>query len=215
MRDVDIGIAADAVTRSEPESQVTACRMTHRRDAREVEWIIPRQPPDEIGGGSDIEKRSRPTATRVSDASVLDVPDGESGRAEREGLCARVREVVLGEPDAAVNIDDDRMRPVARRQTQLAELQRIRTIRDAQAGRRFTERREIRAVINGMPSPVPGTDQRGPPPSAKLSSILSPSGSCTTICTKPNSGKSRRVWLTSSRSSRSSKSSSRSQLKAT
>jgi hypothetical protein len=99
-------------------------------DATEIEGILFRQRPQVIRRAPHVLERTRPTATFIADSPVLDTPYGiprvSEGLLER----SRVGDGVLRQEAAAVNEQNDRMRPGPLRQAQVPELKRAGSIRD-------------------------------------------------------------------------------------
>lgn len=81
----------------------------------------------------NILERAGPPAPGIPDAAVLQSPRGEPRLGERGGEAPDVTEAVFGEPAPAVEDDRDRVRALAFRQTQLAELQRVAAVGDPAA----------------------------------------------------------------------------------
>src|SRR5262249_50889943 len=79
-------------------------------------------------GAADIFKASRPSSARVSHTAILDIPGGQACTLQRVTEMAGVSQVILGAPVAAMDKEDQRMRPFAGRQPNIHELIRIRAV---------------------------------------------------------------------------------------
>ena len=78
----------------------------------------------------DIVKRARPAAALLAHPAILDVPHGKAGLSQRLAEEIGVVEAVPCPPVAAMDKDDNRMRPLTRRQPEIAELIGVRPVAD-------------------------------------------------------------------------------------
>src|SRR6185437_11396608 len=123
-----------------------------------------------IHGSPDVEVRARPPAARLAESAVLDVPGGDAIRLERVGHRGEVASVrVRGLEAAAMDEDDYRMRPGARRDAQLSGLTRVCPVRNTPVRRTAGERLEIlrghqvegiRRRIGRTHRPAPAPDEQ-------------------------------------------------------
>src|SRR5262249_44844208 len=74
----------------------------------------------------DVLLRSRPAASGIADPAVFEAPRRDSRLGQSDAQVPRMCEVVDRLPEAAVDYDDERKRPVSGgREAQVAELQRL------------------------------------------------------------------------------------------
>jgi len=101
-------------------------------DAAEVELALRGNLTQMIGAGRNVLEGAGPTAAVVAEAPIFKIPGGEpvggeiggDGTYEIQSDSPVVEFSEFGDPAAAVNNDDDGMRPYAGRNAQFAELQR-------------------------------------------------------------------------------------------
>src|SRR5258708_20410558 len=85
-------------------------------------------------GGAYVLESGRPSAPRISHPPILHVPARNACLVERIAEVARVAEIVLGSPVAAMYEEQDRMRALARRHAEIDKLVRVGSVRRAQVG---------------------------------------------------------------------------------
>ena len=86
---------------------------------------------DRVDAGGDIVQRHRePTVAALTHPAELEVPCGVAPRREVVSEWRDVGAVVQLAPEAAVKNDDDRVRPVALRQVEIADLVGVRAVGD-------------------------------------------------------------------------------------
>src|SRR5947209_5136087 len=93
-----------------PEREMAAGGMAIDDDSAEIEAVLACQAAYKVGGRGHVLKRSGPAATRVSDASILDVPRRESNLRQSMAQMTSVEQMVFRSPEPSVNVDDHRMR---------------------------------------------------------------------------------------------------------
>ena len=113
--------------------------------SRRVQRTGPGEGAHEVRTRCHVQKCVRPATARIADAPVLDVPHRHAVRGQRLRQGTAVLDVVLRKPAAAVQQDHHWERTLARRQSQLAELQRVRAVADPLPGGRLGELRQITA----------------------------------------------------------------------
>ena len=72
--------------------------------------------------GADVGESSWPSTTFVADAAVFKIERSETCRSQSVTQMSGMSEVVFRPPEAAVQIDQNRVRPVARRETYVDKL---------------------------------------------------------------------------------------------
>ena len=103
-------------------------RVAEQRYPLEVERVAHRELGRELERTADVLDRRRPAAADVADAPVLDIPGRDPPRGEIDAEVPGVDQVPDCLPVAAVDDDEEREHPVARRQPQVPELQRLRAV---------------------------------------------------------------------------------------
>jgi len=94
--------------------------------------------PQSVVRAADIFKRAGPSAARIADAPVLNIPCGHSVFFERIAEVACIGKIVPGPPKAAVNEEHNGMRAFPRGHTDIDELIWVLAVRQSQIGvRRF------------------------------------------------------------------------------
>jgi len=101
---------------------------------------------EEVVGAANVSEGVGPGSSFVANAAILKVGGGDAFAGERGAELAGVVEVVLGAPEASVNIDDCRMRSLSLRKTKVSELIWIGAVGDAGVSGR---RREGENVVVG------------------------------------------------------------------
>src|SRR5271165_3713677 len=96
------------------------------RHPREIDCKFCPQCLDVFSGSQDIVECTRPPATHISHAAVLDVPCRCTGFCQSGAQVAGMTEIVSRSPKAAMNEHHKRVRPLALRYAQIAELIGIR-----------------------------------------------------------------------------------------
>src|SRR5687767_15911410 len=116
--------------------------MADNDDAAQVQRILARKVAEVIDGAPDIEVCARPPASRLTEPAVFDVPGRNAtvlqGVAHRSEVPGRR---VCRLETAAVNEDDDGMRPAACWHAQLPVLAGVVSIRDSAIRRAARDRR--------------------------------------------------------------------------
>ena len=131
-------------TRREPERKLTASRMPRRINALQIERRVFRDRAQIVGRVRDIEKRPRPAAACIADAPIFNRPGREPAIGKPRRQPRHVNVIELRHPTAAMHEHDDRKRPGAFRQTELAKLLRTAPVSDALRRRRQRHRGELR-----------------------------------------------------------------------
>src|SRR2546425_11783041 len=80
-------------------------------------------------GRPDVGKRTWPPSPIIADATVLHVKDRHARASQRFTQMPGMRQAILRAPESTVNIQQNGMRSLARRQTHFEELIRITAIR--------------------------------------------------------------------------------------
>jgi len=121
---------------------VSAGGVADSDDAAEVELALRGNLTQMIGPGRNVLEGAGPTAAVVAEAPIFEIPGGEPVGGEIGG--DRTYEIQsdgpvvefseFGDPAAAMNNDDDGMRPSAGRNAQFAELQRASAVSNAVGG---------------------------------------------------------------------------------
>jgi hypothetical protein len=131
---IDFAVGFDVVDAGEPEGEVTSGGVAHGDDAREVDGVGFGYGSEKAEARGGVEEGEGPAAAGVSDAAVFDGPDGDAVLLEGLAEVARVAEVVLGLPPAAVEEDDageELVRRGGRGEPEVAELLRAGAVGDA------------------------------------------------------------------------------------
>jgi hypothetical protein len=118
---------------------VSAGGVADSDDSAKVELVLRSDLTQMIGAGRNVLEGAGPTAAVVADAPIFEIPGGEAvsgeiggnGAHEIQSDGAVIEFSEFGNPAAAVNNDDDGMRPPAGRDAQFAELQRDAAVSDA------------------------------------------------------------------------------------
>src|SRR5215510_11977292 len=90
---------------------MTSGRMTGHAQSFQVTFA--RMSTQKLVRGSDIFKCSGPSPATISDSSVFNIPGCDSSLGQRGTQMSGIRKIVLGSPVAAVNKEDNGMRPLA------------------------------------------------------------------------------------------------------
>jgi hypothetical protein len=140
--------------RGQPHGEMPAGRVADRDHARQIQLMVALERPQEIRGLGDVLKRARPSAPVVSQASILDVPGGNTrfrqcrGKGahvvHRDGAGVQISQ--LRDPAATMDDDRHRVRAFDRRQSQLANLHRIVSISDSSRFTRNLGRRQVEGI---------------------------------------------------------------------
>ena len=104
--------------------------MSHENNTLNIKGKARRQASNVPNGLYDIVKRARPAAALLAHPAILDVPHGKASFGQRQAKDIGVVEAVPRPPVAAMDEDDHRMRPLTRRQPEIAELIGVRPIPD-------------------------------------------------------------------------------------
>lgn len=106
---IDFARFRNLVPCRKPQREVSTRGMPYCNHAGKIERMFLAQRSQEISACADIQKRSGPATARVTDSSILQVPNCHAFF--REGINQRpaVIDVVLREPASAVYVDDHRM----------------------------------------------------------------------------------------------------------
>ena len=104
--------------------------MSYENNTLDIEGKARRQASNVVNALYDIVKRARPAAALLAHPAILDAPHGKAGLSQRLAEEIGVVEAIPCPPVAAVDKDDNRMRPLTRRQPEIAELIRVRPVAD-------------------------------------------------------------------------------------
>src|SRR4030095_8699091 len=97
------------LVRRQPECQMASRRVTYRDHTIQVQLESVRHRGHIDGASGHIVKCSGPTATRISDPPILQIPDREPRVGERFANRPHVFEIIIRAPESAVYDDHDRM----------------------------------------------------------------------------------------------------------
>src|SRR5687767_1821997 len=98
-----------------------------------------------VNRAPDIRVSARPSAPRLAEPPVFDIPAGNALRLERVAHRSEIAQRgIVGLPASAVDEDNDWVRTGAGGQTQLCELARIIAVGEAMVGRARGQRLKIR-----------------------------------------------------------------------
>src|SRR2546427_7950635 len=78
---------------------------------------------------TDVGKRTWPSSALIADATILHIENRHARPSQRVAQMSGMRQAILRAPDATVNIQQNGIRSLARRQTHFEELIRITAIR--------------------------------------------------------------------------------------
>ena len=98
--------------------------------------VVEGQPVAVVERPLEVVRGGGPLPAGIADATVLEVPAGDPGGAQRLAEVAEVDQVVGRLPVAAVQHERERERPLAVRDAKVAELQRLRPVDDPRVRRR-------------------------------------------------------------------------------
>jgi len=122
----------------ETERELSASGVTHHQDLCGVEVVALGNLWQVTIGIANVFKSAGPASAGVADAAVLDVPGGDAFGGQRGAQVSGVGEVILGTPEASVNIHNHRKRAFRLRQAQVRELTGIGAVRETRVrGRRW------------------------------------------------------------------------------
>src|SRR5579862_2960667 len=99
--------------------------MSHDQQFACIEVVVACDLPKVAKAAADVLKRTGPASTGIADSAVFDIPRGDSFGGERGTKMRRMRQVVLGSPEAAMNIHGRRKGPFALGHSDVAKLIRV------------------------------------------------------------------------------------------
>lgn len=131
------------LVRRQAERKLGTGRVSHRDNPGGIEMVFCSVLYEKLIGRSDVGKRSGPGSAFIAHPAIFQIggrhPAGCECRTKMSGMI----EVVLGAPEAAVNIDHERVGPVGlilgRRQTQIEKLVGIGAVRETGIRRRWRQ----------------------------------------------------------------------------
>ena len=131
---LDGAAGEDVVSSGEPEGQVSTGGVAGGHDVAEVEGVGAGQGAYVVVASGDVLEGMGPAAAGGTYAAVLEGPDGDAVASKCGAEVARVGEVVLGLPPAAVEEDEQGRLALPGRKPEVAELFLAWTVRDAVVG---------------------------------------------------------------------------------
>ncbi len=105
-----------------------------------------------VGRETNILKRPRPAAARISDPSVLEVASDASSLGERRTEVANVLQVICRTPETTVDHEQEWEGPLASGKAQLCKLMRSLTILDTLVERRRLPVKDATQALSKMRS---------------------------------------------------------------
>ena len=117
--------------------------MSHHQKLMPIEIVVVGVLQEEVVGAANVSEGVGPGSSFVANAAILKVGGGDAFAGERDAELAGVVEVVLCTPEASVNIDDCRMRPLRLRKTKVSELIRIGAVGDSGVSGRRSESENV------------------------------------------------------------------------
>lgn len=156
------------MTGAQPQREMSPGGMADQHDAIQVEWVGLRQRAQVLSASRDVLERTRPGATWIAYAAVLQVPGGDAATRKLITQMRDVIQVVLRLPAPSVQDDGNRMRSLALGQAEVAELLGTGPISNALAGRGSRQgddvgpgRRCAWAAGKGATGSKPGNEEGG------------------------------------------------------
>jgi len=108
-----------------------------------IEVVLAAVLPEEVASAADVGEGVGPCAAFVANAAIFEVGGGYAFAGERGAEVAGVVEIVLGAPEASMDMNDCGMRPLGLRQTKVGELIRVGAVGDAGVSGRRSESENV------------------------------------------------------------------------
>src|SRR5262249_5759718 len=127
----------------EAERKLTSGGVPDHKDSRRIEIVAFCDLRDEAIPVRDVFECAGPSTTGITDAPVFQIPGGDSLPGECGTQVPGVRKIILGAPEASMNVHRNRKWSFALGQSQIAELIRIGAVGQANIGGRWREREDV------------------------------------------------------------------------